>query len=99
MDNKLPLLTFALRRIDESTLEKLMATDIEEVEELEETVEKQYGINIVEKDVFSPAPPTPPLYVYKDTPEPPVLINCNPKDGKARRRERRAMERKMKKRR
>lgn len=31
-----------------------MATDIEEVEELKGTLEKQYGINIIEKD-------TPPL--------------------------------------
>lgn len=53
MDNKLPLLAFALRSIDKSSLEKLTATDIAEVEELEETLEKQYGIKIVEKD----APP------------------------------------------
>ena len=58
---------------------------------------KQYGINIVEKDALSPASPTPPLSIYKDTPEPPALINCSFKDGKARRRERRAKERMMKK--
>lgn len=74
-----------------------MATDIEEVEELKGTLEKQYGINIIEKDTPSPASPTPPLYVYKDIPEPPALINCSFKDGKTRRRERRAMERKIKK--
>lgn len=97
MDNKLPLLVFALRSIDKSSLEKLTATDIAEVEDLEETLEKQYGINIVEKDALSPASPTPPLYVYKDTPEPPALVNCSFKDGKARRRERRAQKRMMKK--
>lgn len=74
-----------------------MATDIEEVEELKGTLEKQYGINIIEKDTPPPASPTLPLYVYKDTPEPPALINCSFKDGKTRRRERRAMERKIKK--
>lgn len=41
--------------------------------------------------------PLPPLSIYKDTPEPPALINCSFKDGKARRRERRAKERMMKK--
>lgn len=46
---------------------------------------------------LSPASPTPPLYVYKDTPEPPALIDCSFKDGKASRRERRAQERMMKK--
>lgn len=35
---------------------------------------------------LSPASPTPPLYVYKDTPEPPALIDCSFKDGKASRR-------------
>lgn len=59
MDNKLPLLTFALRSIDKSSLEKLMATDIEEVEELKGTFEKQYGINIIEKP--------PPCFSYSPT--------------------------------
>ena len=36
MNNKLPLLAFALRSIDKSSLEKLTATDIAEVEGLEE---------------------------------------------------------------
>lgn len=64
MNNKLPLLAFALRSIDKSSLEKLTATDIAEVEGLEETLEKQYGINIVEKDALPPASPTPPtLYI------------------------------------
>lgn len=46
-----------------------------------------------------PSPVSPPLPVcaQENTPEPPVLINCSFKDGKASRRERRAKERKMKK--
>lgn len=41
--------------------------------------------------------PTPPVYVLEPKPEPPALINCSFKDGKASRRERRAKERMIKK--
>ena len=63
MNNKLPLLAFALRSIDKSSLEKLTAKDIAEVEELEETLEKQYGINIVEKMLSPLLLPLPTLYI------------------------------------
>lgn len=68
MNNKLPLLAFALRSIDKSSLEKLTAKDIAEVEELEETLEKQYGINIVEKMLSPPASPTPHSLYIKTLP-------------------------------
>lgn len=67
-----------------------------EIEELEKLLESEYGIkaadipDIPDKESLLLAPP--PL-------TPPAMVCCNPKDGKARRRERRAMERKMKKRR
>lgn len=44
--------------------------------------------DIPDKESISLAPPPP---------NPPAMVCCNPKDGKARRRELRAMERKMKK--
>lgn len=46
-----------------------------------------------------PSPVSPPLPVcaQENIPEPPVLINCSFKDGKASRRERRAQERMIKK--
>lgn len=67
-----------------------------QIEELEKLLESEYGIkaadmpDIPDKEsiLLAPAPTTPP-----------AMVCCNPKDGKARRRERRAMERKMKKRR
>lgn len=65
-----------------------------QIEELEKLLESEYGIkaadmpDIPDKESLSPAPPPP---------TPPAMVCCNPKDGKARRRERRAMERKMKK--
>ena len=67
-----------------------------QIEELETLLESEYGIkaadmpDISDKESLLPAPPLS---------TPPAMVCCNPKDGKARRRERRAMERKMKKRR
>lgn len=66
----------------------------EEINELEKLLQSEYGIEaadlpkIPDKESLLPAPPPP---------TPPAMVCCNPKDGKARRRERRAMERKMKK--
>ena len=58
----------------------------EEINELEKLLQSEYGIEIADlpkipdKESLPPAPPPP---------TPPSMVCCNPKDGKARRRERR----------
>lgn len=97
MDKKLLLLASTFGRIDRSAAEKLTATDIDEIEKAQEMLEKEYEIKPKESNDTLPASPTPPLYLYQDSPHISAMICCNPKDGKARRRERRAQERMKKK--
>lgn len=60
-----------------------------QIEELEKLLESEYGIKAADM------PDIPDKEFLLPTPL--AMVCCNPKDGKARRRERRAMERKMKK--
>lgn len=65
-----------------------------EIEELEKLLDSEYGIKAADvPDILDKES----LILASPPPDPPAMVYCNPKDGKARRRERRAQERMMKK--